>query len=83
MAANNKKPDANAVDAYVKMIELLDKDPENMNPANANNALALYWEGYAFQQAYYSRIKDKEKLDEVTAKLNNVVEIRDANKKAE
>ncbi len=54
-----------------------------MNPANANNALALYWEGYAFQQAYYSRIKDKEKLDEVTAKLNNVVEIRDANKKAE
>ena len=83
VAANNKKPDANAVDAYVKMIELLDKDPENMNPANANNALALYWEGYAFQQAYYSRIKDKEKLDEVTAKLNNVVEIRDANKKAE
>ena len=39
--------------------------------------------GDVYKRQYYSRIKDKEKLDEVTAKLNNVVEIRDANKKAE
>lgn len=79
VAGNNKKPNDATVAAYENMIALLDKDPENMNPANANNALALYWEAYAFEQAYYSRLKDKEKLAEVTEKINAVNALRGQN----
>ena len=60
VAGNNKRPDAKAIEAYDKMLALLDADPENMNPANPNNALALYKEAYAFEQAYASIINDKE-----------------------
>ncbi len=61
VAGNDKRPDANAIAAYDKMLAMLDADPENMNPANPNNALALYKEAYAFEQAYASIINDKEK----------------------
>lgn len=60
VAGNNKRPDASAIEAYDKMLEMLDKDPENMNPANPNNALALYKEAYAFEQAYASITNDKD-----------------------
>lgn len=60
VAGNNKRPDAQAIEAYDKMLALLDQDPENINPANPNNALQLYSEAYAFEQAYASITGNKE-----------------------
>lgn len=54
VAANGKRPDADAIAAYDRMLELLDANPENLNPANPNNALQLYSEAYAFEQAFAS-----------------------------
>ncbi|MDE6574554.1 MAG: hypothetical protein K2L84_04410, partial [Muribaculaceae bacterium] len=60
IAANNKLPDANAIEAYNKMLVSLDSDPANKDPKNPNNTLPLYSEAYAFQQAYASITNDKE-----------------------
>ena len=70
------RPNAEAIAAYDKMLEMLDKDPENMNPANANNALALYKEAYAFEQAYASSVGDKDgvtKWGEKYTEVNNLL----------
>lgn len=58
IAGNDKKPNAEAVEALDKMIELLDQDPANKDPKNPSNQLALYKNAYAFKQAYYSIVKD-------------------------
>ncbi len=60
IAGNNKTPNAESIAALEKMISLLDEDPANKDPQNPNNQLNLYKNGYAFMQAYYSRIKDQE-----------------------
>ncbi len=60
VAGNDKRPNAEAIDAYNKMLAMLDADPKNMDPANPNNALALYKEAYAFEQAYASITGDKD-----------------------
>lgn len=60
VAKNGKKPDQDAVDAYDKMLQELDKDPSNLDPTNPDNALSLYSEAYAFKQAYASITGDKE-----------------------
>lgn len=54
IAGNDKKPNAEAIEAYDLMLAMLDQNPENMNPANPNNALQLYKEAYAFEQLYAS-----------------------------
>ena len=44
------------------MVKVLDQNPANMDPNNADNALNLYKEAYQFEYLYYARIlKDKEK----------------------
>lgn len=63
VAANDKRPDAQAIEAYDKMLQLLDADPENVNPANPNNALQLYSEAYAFEQAYASITGNREGVE--------------------
>ncbi len=72
IAGNNKRPNAEAVAALDKMIELLDADPANMDPKNANNQLNLYKNAYAFEQAYYSAQKNEEKLKEFIEKYNAI-----------
>ena len=72
IAANNKRPNAEAVAALDKMLELLDEDPANMDPNNANNQLNLYKNAYAFEQAYYSAQKNEEKLKEYIEKYNAI-----------
>ncbi len=77
VAANDKKPDAQAIAAYDKMLELLDQDPENMNPANANNELDMYKEAYSFEIMYYANFNiDKEKQAAFTEKYNTVKELQ-------
>ncbi len=86
VAKNNKRPDADAVAAYEQLVALLDRDPENLNPANPNNALKLYWEAYAFQQAYSSIIKDNEANAEWGRKIreiNELIEQANANQSAQ
>jgi len=72
IAGNNKRPNAEAVAALDKMIELLDADPANMDPKNPNNLLNLYKNAYAFEQAYYSAQKNEEKLKEYIEKYNAI-----------
>ncbi len=60
ISGNNKRPNAAAVEALDKMLEILDANPANMDPANPQNQLNLYSQAYAFKQAYASIIGDKE-----------------------
>lgn len=76
IAANDKKPDAQAIEAYDKMLELLDADPANMDPANSNNTLDMYREAYAFEIMYYANYNiDKEKQATYTEKFNTVKDL--------
>ena len=72
IAGNNKKPNAESIEALNKMIELLDQDPVNKDPKDPNNQLNLYKNAYAFMQAYYSRLKDKENFEAAVAKYNEI-----------
>ncbi len=63
VAANGKRPDADAIAAYDKMLQLLDQNPDNLNPANPNNALDEYSEAYAFEQAYASITGNQEGVE--------------------
>lgn len=72
LAANNKKPDAQAIAAYDQMLALLDRDPENLNPANPNNALKLYSQAYGFHQAYASITGDREGVTHWGEKYNDI-----------
>lgn len=76
IAANEKKPDAQAIESYDNMLRLLDADTENMNPANPNNALEMYREAYSFEIMYYANFNvDKEKTAFYTDKYNQVKEL--------
>lgn len=76
IAANEKKPDAKAIEAYDKMLALLDADPANMDATNANNNLAMYREAYSFEIMYYANFNiDKDKQALFTEKYNVVKEL--------
>jgi tetratricopeptide repeat protein len=76
IAANEKKPDAQAIEAYDKMLELLDADPANMDPANPNNALNMYKEAYSFEILYWGNLNvDKDKNALYTEKYNQIKEL--------
>ncbi len=75
IAGNMKKPNAAAIEAYDKVIELLDANPENMNPANPDNQLRMYWQAYAFQAAYASQTGDKELAKQLNDKATEIKEL--------
>lgn len=75
IAGNDKKPNAEAVAALDKMIELLDQDPANKDPKNPANQLALYKNAYAFQQAYYSANKDNDQFAKAVENYNAINEL--------
>lgn len=75
IASNGKRVNQGAVDAYNQAIAILDQDPENKNPLNANNQLPLYKEAYQFIYVYYGRdaeVKDKDKTAEYADKLKEI-----------
>ena len=77
IAANEKKPDEQAIAAYDKMLELLDADPANMDPANPNNALNMYKEAYSFEILYWGNLNvDKDKNALYTEKYNHIKELQ-------
>ena len=77
IAANEKKPDEQATAAYDKMLELLDADPANMDPANPNNALNMYKEAYSFEILYWGNLNvDKDKNALYTEKYNHIKELQ-------
>ena len=75
IAGNNKRPNAESIEALDKMIELLDEDAANKDPKNPNNQLNLYKNAYAFKQAYYSRLKDAENFEKAVADYNAITEL--------
>lgn len=62
------KADENVKDDYTKVIELLDTDPANADPANASNKLSLYSEAYLFIGSYYQEQGDTEQQNANYAK---------------
>lgn len=73
IADNNNHPNQEAIDAYNEMITLLDQDPANKDPKNADNKLNLYKEAYQFTYLYNGNVlKDKEKTAEVADKLKTI-----------
>ena len=72
IAGNMKKPNAAAIEAYDKVIELLNADPANMDPANENNQLRMYWQAYAFKAAYASMNGEKELAKEYNDKATEI-----------
>ena len=75
IAGNMKKPNAAAIEAYDKVIELLDANPENMNPANPDNQLRMYWQAYAFKAAYASQTGGKELAKQLNDKATEIKEL--------
>ena len=75
IAGNMKKPNAAAIEAYDKVIELLDANPDNMNPANPDNQLRMYWQAYAFKAAYASQTGDKELAKQLNDKATEIKEL--------
>lgn len=53
-AANGNKADKTAADAWQKLIERLNMDPANADPANEDNNLGYYVNAYAYLADYYS-----------------------------
>ena len=76
VAANGKRPDADAIAAYDKMLQLLDQNPDNLNPANPNNALDEYSEAYAFEQAYASITGNQEGVEHWGKKYQEIRDVK-------
>ena len=76
VAANGKRPDADAIAAYDKMLQLLDQNPDNLNPANPNNALDEYSEAYAFEQAYASITGNQEGVEHWGKKYQEIRDLK-------
>ncbi|MBD5163747.1 MAG: tetratricopeptide repeat protein [Bacteroidales bacterium] len=75
IASNNKMPNAAAIEAYDKMLEMLDADPANM-AADNKDGLNLYKEAYSFEILYYGNVaKDAEKTKEFTEKYNVIKDL--------
>ena len=72
IAGNMKKPNAAAIEAYDKVIELLNADPANMDPANPNNQLNMYWQAYAFKAAFASISGEKDLAKEYNEKASEI-----------
>lgn len=62
------KSDENVKNSYTKVVELLDADPANADPANAANKLGLYKEAYLFIGSYYQEQGDTENQNASYAK---------------
>ncbi|MDE6160916.1 MAG: hypothetical protein K2F77_04585, partial [Muribaculaceae bacterium] len=68
--------DEQAANAYLKVLELLDADPANMDAANPNNQLGLYKEAYMLLYVYYGNVlHDKDQAAPYAEKLNAVNEL--------
>ena len=73
MAGNNSKPNAEVVAEYQKLLDLLNKDPKNADPANPQNELNMYKEICLFSIQYYNDIEpDKDKAAEFSALYREV-----------
>lgn len=73
IAANGKRPDAQAIAAYDKMLAILDQNPENKTASNPN--IQLYKEAYAFEQLYASLSGDAEAIENWGKKYQEVMAI--------
>lgn len=59
-AKAGNKSTKDVFDSYTKVVELLDADPANADPANPKNSLNLYKEAYLFMGNYYQEIGDSD-----------------------
>ncbi len=69
------KSDENVRDAYMKAVEILDANPANADPSNANNQLGLYSECYLFLGNFYQEQGDKENRDAMYEKSDYYKEL--------
>lgn len=59
MVGNGKEMNLDAANEYLRLIKLLDLNPDGKNPANSNNDIAYYKNAYQMLGLYYDGIKDK------------------------
>lgn len=70
IAGNLNTPNQEAIEAYDKMMEILDQDPAAKDINNENNQLPLYREAYQFNFLFYKNVaKDEEKAKEFITKF--------------
>lgn len=75
LAANGNTPNADAIATYDQMLAMLDGIEGAKDPANPDNSLPLYKEGYMFNLVYYSKEQpDKDKAAEFNTLLTEVNE---------
>lgn len=67
--ANNNITDDLAKTTWEQMIQRLDMDPENANPANEKNRLSYYVDGYRGIAQYYADKNDNENMNAAKAKM--------------
>lgn len=70
--ANGGEPDQATIDAYTKMIEVLDSDPANLTKSSTLNQ---YRDAYVYMHKYYSALGDKEKDQEAIAQFDKYTEL--------
>lgn len=56
---NGKEMNADAAEAFEKLVELLDQNPDGKNPQAANNDIDYYKNAYTMLGLYYDSISDK------------------------
>lgn len=57
---NGKNMNAEAAQAFEKLVELLDQNPDGKNPQSANNDIDYYKNAYTMLGLYYDSISDKD-----------------------
>ncbi len=67
---NDGKSDENVKNSFLKVIEILDADPENANPGSPSNKLRLYKDAYTLVGMYYQEIGDKDNQTEYFRKAD-------------
>ncbi|MCM1452539.1 MAG: tetratricopeptide repeat protein [Clostridium sp.] len=60
---NDKAVNEDVRDSYMKVIEILDADPANADPANAKNKIKLYQEAYLYIGNFYQNTEDPQYAD--------------------
>lgn len=74
MAENHNQPTQAVIDDYMKMVELLNADPANADPANPQNDLNMYKEAYMFAVKFYQDNDDKENVATYNDLLKEVLD---------
>lgn len=82
LAANGNIADKATADVAQQMIDRLNQDPKNADPANKDNQLNNYVDAYRWIAQYYADANDTEKMEAAKAQQQHYQDLIDQNKPA-